>query len=58
MKSRLVQFLSEFGRVFGCSESVNESLESGDGGVDLKHAGSNRLRRVLFAVDLVSPAGF
>lgn len=51
MKNDLSQFLSEFGRVFRSSESVNESLKSGDGGVDLKYAGSNRLRRVLFAVD-------
>jgi len=46
----ILQLLAEFGRVLGGSERVDESLERGDGGVDLKYAGSHRLRRVLFAV--------
>lgn len=45
------QLIAEFGGVLGGSEGVDESLERGDGGVDLKDAGSHRLRGVLFAVD-------
>lgn len=55
MQSRLVQLFPELRRVFRGSEGVNEPLKRGDGGVDLKYAGSNGLRRVLFAVDEVAP---
>lgn len=51
----ILQLLAEFGRVLGGSEGVDETLERGDGGVDLKYAGSHRLRRVLFAVNQVAP---
>lgn len=56
------QLITELGGVLGGSQGVDESLERGDGGVDLKDAGSHRLRGVLFAVDEVAsgsegPAG-
>lgn len=49
------QLIAEFGGVLGGSEGVDESLEGGDGSVDLEYAGSHRLRGVLLPIHQPAP---
>lgn len=50
-----LQFFSELRGVLGSAKGIDESLECGDGGVDLENARSHSLRSVLLSVDHVLP---